>query len=299
MFNWYKNTQPLKTAQSQEYVGADAVLPQDANWMATTRPYVDAQGLPATMTQNQHGLDHVGLPKKYKRKEVCDKCKRSLESFEFLGFPTNVAGELEEAYRCKNCGYTNHFSMHISRIRKRRSGHKKRASLNLIQTAATQSESLIQIAATPAVSPTTPNIGNTPYGRDDLGEDQRMWPWSIVEPDYEGEYETQKQKNNKKKKVVKVKGKDGKIKFVEVNEQTTGGDSISPANVKNIKGRRRNQGRYKGDPWPQTKNPTPDQGWYQAPYSPNTFDADGRLRSDDWYSHSVDRALGRGLTQPF
>lgn len=294
---WYK--------KAQEFVGGDAVLPQDANQLTKVRN-TESQFLPPTMSQLPAG---VSGPTATTVDDVliryeCEKCGNKLDSFEKLNYSfRNEKGQKEEAYRCSNCGYKNHYSQKITRRKRVRRKKSKKRSFSENQSVVT--------AATPSTPysnwPDSNNPANQPWGRLDLTEDQRVITWEKLQDGFANEFNTQKQKKNEDYKIIKVKDKNGKIKFVKIKKKQTGADAVQPSNTWTQKGRLKQQRRYnpedgkqKDNPgaWPHNRNLAgPGSGFYQAPYSQN-MDADMRERAVSWYDHVNNRG-SNSLSRPY
>lgn len=288
-FNWYRF--------GQEFVGSDSAMSSGQNIMDTVIRNTDNQFLPGSLGAAPPGTarDELALTMRSPARSnsdvpvICPVCKRKITEKETMkGFKDSHG---KTVYRCTSCGYTNNpYKRTVtlkkpSRIKKRRASSTER-----------------RIFASPPVSQPGGNSwynpANTPWGRLDLTEDQRVIFWNRIHDGFEEEWDFRKQKNNRENKVVKIKDKKGKIRIFKVKKNNTFGDAVQPSNVQNQKGRVRKQNRYRSDDphgkehpgaWPQQRNPTPDHGFYQSPANKNTFDADGRTRYMDWNSYISDR----------
>lgn len=296
--NWYK--------KAQEFIGADAPLSSGQFIQDIRTRNVENQHLPSTISLRPVGEEMSSISSASKPTK-CEKCGMPLESFEYLGYSfTENDGDKIEAYKCGNCGHKNHYNQSISRVKKKRNKGKRR-SFN-------DSRLLVE-AATPANNgfagwPSGYNPANTPYGRLDLSEDQRVQTWKNMQDGFDNEFDSQKQKGNKKTKIVKVKGKDGQTKYVKVEDKTTGGDAVQPSNTFTQKGRIKKQRRYnpkdpnktKENPgsWSHNRNFTGEgTGFYQSNYT-EKLNADVRERYTDWYTYQNERLTSPGgMGKPF
>ena len=286
---WYRS------AQSQEFVGSDGA--SNGFIQDTKIRNVENQFLPGNiMTAPPQGaVDITRFPSKKDKgvPENCPACGSPIEEHEiFTGF-YDVDGNT--VFECKRCGHTNNpykrtvtLKNQPSRVKKRR---RKRSSSN----------SMLREASPPTnVTPggaSSYNPMNTPWGRLDLSQDERVIPWDRIQDGFEEEWDFRKQKG-RDTKVVKIKGADGKYKYIRIKKRGTHGKhSVQPSNVYKQKGRVKKQNRYKWDnpqsklnpgSWPHNRQPTPNQGWYQSPAGQN-YDVDMRHRVQDWNSWTNDR----------
>jgi len=297
----------MKTSQefSQEYVGADATFTSGQHIQDVKTRNTENAELPSNISNLPSGFEGVNsIVKKGKERltDKCEKCRMPLEEFEWLGYSfTNNNGEREAAYKCNNCGHKNHYTQQISRVKKHRRNRRGFSVINILKEAATP--------ANPTSSGSTyNNPANTPFGRLDMTEDQRVIPWSSVKDGFSNEFDTQKQKSNKEYEIKEVKGKDGKKRIVRVRKRNSGGDAIQPSNTWTQRGRLKNQRRYnpldprktKENPgsWPHNRNLTgPGSGWYQSEYS-NNFDSDMRQRVNSWDDYISNRGQ-YSLSRPY
>lgn len=293
---WYK--------KSSEFVGADATLSDPNHISDIPKRNIENQYLPPTINWNNpdQKSDNQQNSEEKIIHSVCEKCHMELEGFEKLGyFFKTMGGKLEEAYRCNNCGYMNHYTRTISRKNKKKIRRRRRAESSQRIVTATYGETFQGWQ-------TSNNPANTPMGRLDLSEDERMIGWDKVSDGFDNEWDSQKQrKNDEDFEVIKIKDKYGKIKYVRVKKRTTGGDAVQPSNTYTQKGRVKKQRRYnpkdgkgKDNPgaWPHNRNIVgPGSGGYQLPYSQN-LDADMRQRVVDWQEHLTNRNM-YSLSRPY
>lgn len=293
--NWYK--------KANEFVGADASLANGTHISDITKRNIDHQYLSPTVNWNQHPELTTDSQGRSVRTN-CEKCGMELEEFEKLGyFFKTEGGKEEEAYSCSNCGYRNHYSRRITR-KKKKSRLRKRRRAGVLMRIVTASP----YGTTFQGWQTGNNPANTPMGRLDLSQDERMATWDKFQDGFDNEWDSQKQKKNDEDyEVIKIKGKDGKIKYVRLKKRTTGGDAVQPSNTYTQKGRVKKQRRYnpkdgkgKDNPgaWPHNRNMVgPGSGGYQMPYSQN-LDSDMRQRVVDWYDHLTNRNM-YSLSRPY
>lgn len=282
MNNWYK-------IAANEYVGADANMSNGmANYDATTIN----QGPPLPPTINPGSVPDMGeVPPQHNCPDVpetCPVCKEQIAESEISYGWKGEDGKT--VYKCNNCGHTNNpykrtVEKHHSRLKRRR------RSSSLTQ--------MFRLAATPA-NPMSGgsynNTANQPYGRLDLSEDERIMPYDRMQDGFDSEWDSNRQMNNKDYKVVKVKDKNGKDKYIRIRKRNTSGDGVSPANTYKNVGRVKRQNRYKpskggqfesAGSWPHNRNPG-TEGWY-GQYSTNNQDADMRNRMTPWDEYVHDR----------
>ena len=210
----------------------------------------------------------------------------------WLNFPVNIEGKDYEAYQCGLCRHTlKPFTMEYSNRYKKR---KKSCRISLVKKA--------QRPSTPS---TYNNDANSQMGRLDLTEDQRVIPWERFDYHEENLWDETTQKGNEFK-VVRIKGKDGKYRYVKVKKIDTSGSGVSPANSYTEKGRIKKQPRFnpnkekgKKNPgaWPHNRNEI-NEGWYNQTDTGDTFNADLRTRSVPWNEYVTDRGQ-HGLLKPY
>jgi len=289
--SWYQKSSILK--QGNEYVGADATLSNDEHIHQSRVRNVENQILSPIYSnpQTKEPLA-ISFNMAIAKPESCPVCHQDLVPTEFMEFK-NSRGE--EVFKCKGCGYTNNdYKRKVEKggIKKRRTRvhHRRRSSSDKeYKTAATP--------ANPSVS-TYNNISNTPYGRTDLTEEERVMPWEALDDGFYNEFDKVRQINNKETKVIKVKGKDGKPKYIRVKKKMTGGRGVQPSNIFTQKNRLKKQPRYNPadgknkegyGAWPHNR-PLSGQGagWYNTTY-PEVLDSDMKMRYQPWNEYVNDR----------
>lgn len=313
--NWYK--------KANEFLGVDGTMsPQDIN---TTRNF-KANGLSPDGSQTLPGMitdirkqspedDSVGGI----RVDRCggepggSGCGREFadeQDCKWKGYPVTIEDEQYESYQCNHCkhemkAFDIQYSKKPQKTRKDR--RRKQKSRRLSNRLTLRS---YRFAATPGFS--SPgggynNPANQMQGRLDLTEDERMIPWSRYDDSTENEYDERKQKNNKDFKLIKIKGKNGKDKYIKVRKENTRGDGVSPANTFNEKGRRKKDPRYNpkdkphgGNPgaWPHNRDD--NEGSYNMYVDKNRMNSDMRERVIPWSQYILEKGHnGRGMMKPY
>jgi hypothetical protein len=306
MNGWYKI--------AQEYTGADATLTNGSH----IQPFVDRLeskdgGGPVPQVQSPFadGTPYSNLPAD--KSVVPTKCTVCSSKLSHVKGPEgeiswgfyNDDGSM--VYKCKNCGFTNNQYKILYSPRglgqSTRLKHRRKKS---------SQDSNIVVAAAPYNPPPPSNPANTPYGRFDFSTDVRVIPWDVrVDDDFQGTWDTTKQKKKVDYKFKKVKDKSGQVHFVKVVNPAKG-TGVQPANTYNQKGDIKKQPRYDnkdGVPqgnssgsWPHNRSTEPSTGWYQADYvtDKNRFDSDMRERVvpwEDWIANRNNETFT--LSKPF
>jgi hypothetical protein len=316
MNGWYKKI----IKEANEFLGVDGLMsPKDIN---DTRNF-KANGLSPFGPQTLPGMitDVRNLPENksengWKRVSRCGEepgrggCGKQFGDGDckWKGYPVNIDGVDYEAYECNLCKHElklfdiQHSKHPISKKRDRRRKKRVRRLSNKLTLKSFQRE-----AATPAI-PTPGGINNPAnqmQGRLDLTEDQRVIPWSKMDESIDFEYDDIKQKSNKNFKLIKIKGKDGKNKYIKVEKQSTGGEGVSPANTYKMKGRRKKHWRYnpsndvrKGNPgsWPHNRDD--NEGSYNLNVDKNRMNSDYRERAVPW-SQYIQEKGNMGWLKPY
>lgn len=223
---------------------------------------------------------------------------------EFYNYSVQIGDEKYQAYKCKNCGHSLK-PFHIEYTKKpnknKKPPRKRVKRLNSGRVVARNVKAQTY-GPQPGGRPnntwsggTYNNPANAPWGRLDVSEDARIIPWSKVEKDFNSEYNTREQKGRPKQKVIKIKDKDGKDKYVKVRF-FGGTDGVTPANVYKMRGKIKQQPRFnpakgknKNDghgAWPHNRDG--NKGWYQSPQS-NDMDTDLRERVIPWDRYTKER----------
>jgi hypothetical protein len=274
------------------------------NWSTGTDQGLAGFTSPNTIDANKFGIEVVKCGEEPGSTGGCGRLLKDHGTF--FDYSITIEGEKYRAYVCHICKHSlKPFSINYSKHPER---YKKPRKKKRVKRLSTRLTGIIVEAATPSsvFSGGYNNPANTPCGRLDLTEDQRVIPWNKVEENYDPEYDKTEQGNNNKFKVVKIKGKNGKNKFVKIVDFTTEGDGVSPANSQKIKGRIKKQPRYnpadgkdKNDgfgAWPHNRDG--NKGWYQSPQS-NNLDTDLRSRVIPWGEYIRDRGVNMlTLTKP-
>jgi len=310
--NWYR--------KANEFLGVDGLMsPADIN---STRNY-KANGMSPDGPQTLPGMItdiRKQSPEEEssngKRVSCCGGepkgggCGREFSDehdCKWKGYPIVLNDEKYEAYECNHCkhelkAFDIQYSKHPRKTRKDRKRKQKVRRLSKRMTLRTYKEAASPAAPTPGGYN---NPGNQMQGRLDLTEDQRMIPWDRMEESTGQEYDERKQKSNKDFKLIKIKGKNGKFKYIKVRKENTGGDSVSPANTYNQRGERKKHPRYnpsdkanKGNPgaWPHNKDD--NQGSYGMYVDKNRMNSDMRERVIPWSQYINERGH-HGLLKPY
>lgn len=309
--NWYK--------KANEFLGVDATMsPSDIN---DTRNFKAEQMAPDT----PQGLGGMVTDVRKQSEEVEGSCGKKVSrcgeepggggcgrdfsdgGCKWKGYPVEIDGVKYESYECNFCKHgLNAFDIRYTKspVVRRKDRRKKKRVRRLSQRMTLRTVE----AATPAVP--TPGGYNNPanqmQGRLDLSEDSRMIPWSSMEESYYKEYDEQGQKDNSKYKLIKIKGKDGKDRYVKVKKNSTGGEGVSPANTQNSRGERKKHPRYnpstnvqKGNPgaWPHNRDD--NEGSYNMYVDKNRMNSDMRERVIPWSQYITERGNGMGMLKPY
>lgn len=289
--SWYSNRNSL-TKTANEFIGADATYQDGGHTQQVNIGNIENQNLPATISNGPPNGEETIAPK---RLENCPVCKQPLVESEHKGYSNH---KKETVFYCRNCGHTNDdYKRSVEKgkpIKQRRSRIKKRRSKFA-------SIDHLRIAATPAnpMMSSYNNPMNSPYGRQDLSEDERVIPWDRVDDGFWNEFDKVKQKNNVDQKTIKVKRKDGTYRYIRIKKKDTGGNAIQPSNTFNQKGRVKKQPRFNPPDgkdtkeghgaWPHNRNMIGEgSGWYQNPGTGN-LDADMKNRVTEWSDYVNDR----------
>jgi len=308
--NWYNKIYQ----EANEYTNIDGVMSPGnlkdvqqlkANGLSPS----GTQTLPGTIT-NPHSnilsLDYGTRVDACGSEPGAGGCGKDLSEYgEWSNYSVKIGGDSYQAYRCKNCGHSLKpfdiaFSKHPREKKRRKKQRSRRLSKNI-------TERNIREAATPAAP--TPggynNPANTMLGRLDLTEDQRVIPWNKMEDPLDQEYDSQRQKNNKQYKIVKVKGKNGEYKYIKIKKENTRGKGGEQANVFTHRGRIKKQPRYnpsnkpgKGNPgaWPHNRDD--NEGSYGMYVDKNRMNSDMRERVVPWSTY-VNEKGNMGLLKPY
>jgi hypothetical protein len=309
MVDWYKI--------ASEYTGwADSQM--SAGDINSTREI--KQG-PTGTEQGLSGYSAKGLGIEDNRQELygimVDKCGQESHSrggcgrglFEYgqwLNYSVTIGDKEYRAYKCHHCKHQlkpyDIFFTNNPKFKKKKPKRKRVRRLSHNLTLRNYK------VANSSLGGTYNNPANAPYGRQDLTDDLRAIPWDKYEDKYDQEYDGREQADNKKKKIIKVKKKDGSFAFVSITvNDTTGGDGVSPSNSQKIKGRIKKQPRYnpadgkdKNDghgAWPHNRDG--NKGWYQSPQN-NNLDTDFRQRVVPWDEYIRERGTNMlTLTKPY
>ena len=313
--NWYK---PL-LKEANEFTGVDGLMSgKDINDIST---HFKANGLSPDGPQTLPGMITDKRQQSEGGKIKVRECGEESESgkgchrpfindddCKWLGYTVEINENKYEAYICNLCKHElKSFDIQYSKKPKNKSkDRRKRKRVRRLSNRVT-CRSIVVEAASPAAP--TPggynNPANTMQGRMDLTEDMRVVPWARMQESLDSEYDERKQKRNKDYKIIKVKGKNGKDKYIRVFKQNTGGDGISPANTFNERGRRKKEPRYnpndkahKGNPgaWPHNRDD--NEGSYNMYMDKNRMNSDMRERVIPWGQYIQERG-NLGLLKPY
>jgi len=279
--SWYRLATEF---MGNEFTGVDGIMDPHEFIQQTKVRNIENEFLSPPLTSVEENI-----PK------ICPICKQEIVDSEIMRGYHNADGEI--VFKCNNCGYTN--SSNVQVITKKRK--KSDSDPEFLKTAN-------PIVPSPSAGSSSYNSMNTPYGRVDLSEDERIIPWERLDDSFANEFVRNRQKENRVFKVIKVKGKGGKTKKIIVKMPNLASGFVGPQNVTMEKGRFRKQPRYnpeqnKGEKkdapggWPQMRNPT--KGFYGQSDDTYTFDADMRHRVIPWKDLINDRSTQMlTLTKP-
>lgn len=317
MGNWYKTL--LKEAN--EFTGVDGLMTgKDINDIST---HFKANGLAPDGPQTLPGMitdkrDQAEGGKRRKVKECGEEpgtaggCHRPFineDDCKWLGYTVSIDDEKYEAYKCNYCKHElKSFDIRYTKNPKKKSKDRKKMKRVRRLSKRITCRYIVKEAATPA-APSSGSGYNNPanqmQGRLDLSEDTRVIPWSTMQESIDSEYDERKQKRNKDFKIIKIKGKDGKDRYIRVFRQNTGGEGVSPANTYNQRGRRKKDPRYnpadkakKGNPgaWPHNRDD--NESSYNMYTDKNRFNSDMRERVSPWAQYIQERG-NIGLLKPY
>jgi len=307
--NWY--TASIK--QANEFLGMDAVMtPEhlaDQNLLRGNQFSPDSSQRMPGMVSDVRKIDQERTePIRVSR---CGEepggggCGSDLQECGiWRNYSVPINGENYLAYECSKCKHSVK-PFDIKYTKKPKKKRKKRQKSKRLSQRITLRKSYT-IAATPAIPMSTEynNPMNQMVGRTDLSEDARVIPWSKMDEYATEEYDDWKQKNRKKQKIIKIKGKDGSERYIRIEKVDTGGNAVAPANAYKVKGRRKKDPRYNpGKPWKQNPGAWPhnrddNEGWYQSGMDKNRFNSDMRERVVPWSTYVQERG-NLGLLKPY
>ena len=304
MDNWYKTV--LKEAQESSSWVDSQMAPGDIartrdlkQWSPGTSQGLSDYSAQGLGIESERGTFGIEVKLCGEEPNVKGGCGRPIDEFgKRMDYSVTIGDEKYRAYECKHCTHSIKpfnidFSPHPEKFKKPK---PKRRRVRRLSGRITSRD--YRTAASPSVP--TPggynNPANSPWGRLDMSEDARVIPWKKVQEDFDDEYDTERQRANKKEKVIKIKGQDGKDRYVKVKETRTSGDGIMPSNVKKHRGKIKQQPRYNPtDPrgkehpgsWPHNRDP--NEGWYNSGVNKNKFDTDFRERVMTWDQYIRER----------
>ena len=311
--NWYQHI--LKEAN--EFTGVDGLMsPVDinaprnfkANGLAPDGP----QTLPGMITDKRNHPEGKGVKKVTEcggepgSNGGCHRPFNDNGDCEWLGYNVDIDGEKYKAYKCNSCKHElKLFDIQFSKNPRKKS--KDRRKKQKVRRLSSRVVKRYIVAVTPAAPSGSSynNPANQMQGRLDLSEDTRVIPWDKMQETLDEEYDERKQRRNKDYKIIKVKGKDGKDKYIRVHKQRTGGDGVSPANTYNQRGKRKKDPRYnpkdkadKGNPgaWPHNRDD--NQGTYNMYIDKSKMNSDMRERVVPWSQYIQERG-NNGLLKPY
>jgi len=308
--NWYKNI----IKEANEFLGADGLMsPEDINATVNIKanglsPWTN-QSLDGFTTDTRHIEPNTGI-----RVSKCgdepggNGCGRDFSDggCKWKGYSVYVNGEPYEAYSCYFCKHElKSFDIrYTKKPSKRHKDKRKKKRVKRLSQRITLN-SFIKEAASPAIPSTYNNSANQMEGRLDLSEDQRVIPWNVMQDSASEEYDETRQKNNKDFKIIKIKDKNGKSKYIKIDKKNIGGNGVSQSNTYNHKGRRRERLRYKPDSNVSDHNPgywahnrDDNQGPYNMYIDKNRMNSDLRERAIPWDQYIGEKGLS-GLSKPY
>ena len=308
--NWYKIAQESTNWAESHMVQSIGKEPGDIGLQGIIKTDLGG-GIPSNLRDPygfapKYGIEVEKCGDEPNSGNCCRKGFSNNGDLKWFNYSVDISGNKYRAYECQICHHKNRpFNVDISKDKKEKRRFKKKRNFR-------RSSHITQrrFAATPAVPMPGAynNSANAPFSRLDLSEDARVIPWGKVKDSFDSEWDSNKQKNNKKEKVVKIKDKDGNIKFVSIKEHDTRGNGTGQANTYRQRGRLKKQHRYnpsKGSKqeskgaWPHNRN-VGREGWYGQPDPGDNSNADGRHRVMTWDDYTQDRGRGAswGLSIP-
>ena len=308
MSNWYKIAQESTSWAETHMIQSTGKEPGDIGLQGVIKTDIGG-GIPSNLRDPygfspKYGIEVEKCGDEPNSGNCCRKGFSDNGDLRWFNYSVDISGNKYRAYECQICHHKNRpFNVDVtkkkSKPRRFERKRKIRRSKHL---------TMRKTAASPAAP--TPgdynNSANTPYGRLDFSEDARVIPWEKMNDSFESEYDFYKQKDRKKKKVVKVKDENGKEEYVRIEDHGTDGKATNLTNTYKQKGKIKKQPRYnpdKGDnkqspgAWPHNRN-VGREGYYNQPDPGENANADGRLRILPWEEYLQNKGSGWGMSIP-